>query len=44
VADDPHAAPPEGSGPAGFHTADVFARHLGIGSAGLAELKARGII
>jgi crotonobetainyl-CoA:carnitine CoA-transferase CaiB-like acyl-CoA transferase len=30
--------------PAGFHTADVFARHLGIGSAGLAELKARGII
>ena len=30
--------------PAGFDTADVYARHLGIGSAGLAELRARGII
>jgi crotonobetainyl-CoA:carnitine CoA-transferase CaiB-like acyl-CoA transferase len=30
--------------PAGFHTADVYARHLGLGSARLAELRGRGII
>jgi crotonobetainyl-CoA:carnitine CoA-transferase CaiB-like acyl-CoA transferase len=30
--------------PRGFHTAHVFARHLGIGPVGLAGLRSRGII
>ena len=30
--------------PTGFHTAHVYARHLGLGPARLAELRARGII
>jgi crotonobetainyl-CoA:carnitine CoA-transferase CaiB-like acyl-CoA transferase len=30
--------------PAGFHTAEVFARYLGLGPTRLAELRARGIV
>jgi hypothetical protein len=30
--------------PAGFDTADVYARHLGLSAARLEELRARGII